>query len=104
MDFHEATVNCRKRVGNQKNMPDQRPMKAVPARRRYGRKPPWSPHQAWPLVVEGPARDEELHGDRVIARAEAVLPVQRMRRLDRGAVDLDPEAGPVGHRDSTRAD
>jgi len=37
-------------------------------------------------------RDQVLHRDRVVARAEAVLLIERMRLLDLDHVELDAEA------------
>src|ERR1700752_4979174 len=52
-------------------------------------------YEAGTLVVKGPAGNQELHGDGVVARAEPVLLVQRVRGLDRAAIDLDAEARAV---------
>src|SRR5579883_3427076 len=72
--------------------------------RRFAESVPGSPHQARALVVEGPPRNEELHRGGIIARAEAVLPVERMRCVDCGAVDLDAETRLIRDRDAAAAD
>src|SRR3989337_1862627 len=46
------------------------------------------------LRVEGPARDKILHGDGIVTRAEAVLPVELVRLLHLGHVELDADPGP----------
>lgn len=56
-------------------------------------------HQAGALVVERPAGNEELHGGRVVARAEAVVDVEGVGRLDRRHVDFDAQARALGQRD-----
>src|SRR3954454_14012051 len=63
-----------------------------------------SAHQAGALVVEGPAGDQGLHRLRVVAGAEAVALVERMRRLDLGPVDLDAEAGALRSRHEAAPD
>src|SRR5262245_44298435 len=63
-----------------------------------------SAHQARPLVVERPTRDEELHRGRVVARAEAMLLVELVRRRDPRHVDLDAEAGRIRHPDQSAGD
>ena len=44
-------------------------------------------------MVEFPVRDEELHRSGVIARAKAVLHIQRMRLVERLQIDLDAMRG-----------
>src|SRR5438552_16312590 len=58
-----------------------------------------SAHQARSLRIEGPVRHQVLHRERVVARAEAVLPVELMRLLDLGHVQLDPQARRLRHLD-----
>src|ERR1700759_1635854 len=58
-----------------------------------------SAHQAGALVVKGPAGNQELHGDGIVARAKAMLFVERMRGRDPIAIDLDAEPGLLGHSD-----
>src|SRR5207248_3413683 len=50
-------------------------------------------HEAGTLVVEGPAGDQVLHGDSVIAGTESMLLVELMRRFDGRAVDYDADDG-----------
>jgi len=56
-----------------------------------------SAHQARTFIIKCPARDQELHGDRVIASPEPMLLVEAMRRLDGGPVDFnaEPRAGTI---------
>src|SRR5579862_3497263 len=61
-------------------------------------------YEAGTLVVKGPAGDQELHGDRVVARAESVPVVERIRRLDRAAIDLDAKSGTVRNGDLAALD
>src|SRR5579883_639512 len=61
-------------------------------------------YEAGTLVVKGPAGDQELHGDGVVARAKPVLVVERIRRLDRAAIDLDAEPGTVRNGDLAALD
>src|SRR5580692_2932051 len=63
-----------------------------------------STHQAGTLVVECPAGNEVLHRDGVVARAKPLALVERMRGLQRSAVDLDAKPGPVRHRDPAALD
>src|ERR1700755_1521912 len=61
-------------------------------------------HHARPLRIETPARNQELHRRRIIARAEPMLLVEVVRPLDFRHVDLDAETGPLGHRDLSSHD
>src|SRR5438270_12105801 len=61
-------------------------------------------HEAGTLVVEGPAGDQVLHGNSVIAGAESMLLVEVMRGVDGGSVDFDTQARPVRHRDLAALD
>src|SRR5690349_10937309 len=56
-----------------------------------------SSDEAWPLRVEAPAGNQLLHRGRVVARAETLLAVERMRGIDRGHVELDTEPGRGRH-------
>src|SRR3954471_1374085 len=61
-------------------------------------------HQARTLVVEGPAGDQVLHGNSVIAGAESMLLVEVMRGVDGGPVDFDTQARPLRHGDLAALD
>ena len=54
--------------------------------------------EARTFLVEGPVRDEKLHSHSVVACAEPVLPIKSVRRLDRGAIYLNAEAGTFWNR------
>src|SRR5580700_12256247 len=51
-----------------------------------------SAHEAGTLVVERPARHQVLHGDRVVAGAEAVRFVEFVRLLHLLEIDIDAKA------------
>src|SRR5581483_4214464 len=61
-------------------------------------------YEAGTLVVKGPAGDQELHGDRVVARAESVILIQRIGRFDGHVIDLDAKPGTIGNRDLATLD
>src|SRR3954447_12826830 len=61
-------------------------------------------HEAGTLVVEGPAGDQVLHGNSVIAGAESMLLVEVMRGVDGGPVDFDTQARPLRHGDLAALD
>src|SRR5206468_12724147 len=56
-----------------------------------------SAHQARALVVEGPARDQELHRDRVVARAQAHVLVRLVRLFQFRLIEFDAQARLFGH-------
>src|SRR5438105_2916859 len=56
------------------------------------------------LRIECPAWNQVLHRHRVIARAQAVLQVEMVRSFDLDHVELDTEAGLLGHRHETPLD
>src|SRR5437870_2588269 len=56
-----------------------------------------SAHEAGTLVVELPARDQVLHGRRIVARPERFLLVQPVVLLDLRHVDLDAQAWLLRH-------
>src|SRR5688572_2152026 len=58
---------------------------------------PSGAYEARLLRVEGPAWDQVLHGDGVVAGTEALRLVERVRLLDLGHVGLDAEPRTVRH-------
>src|SRR4029077_1657346 len=56
-------------------------------------------HEAGAFIVESPTRNQELHGKRIVARPQPVFSVERMRGIDRLAIDLDAEPRTVRNRD-----
>jgi hypothetical protein len=63
-----------------------------------------SAHETRLLVVERPAGNKVLHRDCVVAGAQTVRFVERVRALDLLKIDLDPEPGPLRQRDHAAAD
>src|SRR5438132_12978423 len=57
-----------------------------------------SAHKAGTLIVELPARDQVLHGDRIVARPERFLLVHAVVLLELRHIDLDAQARFLRHR------
>src|SRR5580698_3152940 len=66
--------------------------------RHYGRRPS-SAHQTRPFGIELPAWYEELHGRRIVTRAQAVGVVELVCALDCIEIEIDAEARALRHFD-----
>src|ERR1700675_877051 len=63
-----------------------------------------SAHETGTLVVEFPAGNKELHGDRIVSGAEPVGLVEPVRGFERREIDLYAEAGAVWKGDLAAGD
>src|SRR5688572_26724758 len=63
-----------------------------------------SPVERGALRIEGPVRDQVLHGHGVVARAQALREVELMRLFNLELVEVDAEPRPLRHLDGPALD